>query len=150
MPPSGIKGHKLKVWIRTQRFQARNKIVKWIRNVIARWKASKVRLLNVMLVYCKIITIYMQLCAVMRHLKRLESEMPQDEYEDFERKLLLGIAPRFAERLRASASGAAILAEARQVEQYFNLLYIIAHYLRLSAVTLGMISTFSRRSRPDP
>jgi len=146
MPPSGIKGHKLKVWIRTQRFQARNKIVKWIRNVIARWKASKVRLLNVMLVYCKIITIYMQLCAVMRHLKRLESEMPQDEFEYFERKLLLAIAPQFAD----SASGAAILAEALQVEQFCNLLYIIAHYLRLSAVTLGMISTFSRRSRPDP
>jgi hypothetical protein len=92
----------------------------------------------------------MQLCAVMRHLKRLESEMPQDEFEDFERKLLLAIAPRFAERLRASASGAAILAEARQVEQYFKLLYIIAHYLRLRAVKLGLIPTFSRRSRPDP
>ncbi len=59
-----------------------------------------------------LITIHMQLMAAMRYFGRLESEMSRDQFEIFGRKLVLALAPRFGESLRASASGATLLDEA--------------------------------------
>jgi CRP-like cAMP-binding protein len=75
--------------------------------------------------------------------------MPRDKFEDLVRKLELAFAQRFAERLKASTSGAAILADTLQVEKYFHLLYIITRYLHLPAVELEMICTVSMSSRLD-
>jgi hypothetical protein len=70
-----------------------------------------------------LIMIHVQLMAAMRYFDRMESEMSGDQCENFDRKLVLTLAPRFGERLQSSASGAALLDEALQVGQY--LIYCI-------------------------
>ncbi len=91
------------------------------------------------------ITIHMQLMAAMRYFDRLESETSPDQFEDFCRKLVLALAPRFGESLRTSASDAALLDEALQVGRH--LLHIISHYLRVFTVDFGIIYMLSRCSR---
>ena len=115
MPPSGIKGHKLKALIRAQRFRARNKIVKWFKNVLARRKACKARFSCLIEYFLQIITIYMQLMAAFRYFDRLESEMPPEAFDDLTRKVLRALAPRLGER-------AGILDDTLQVVHYFDIL----------------------------
>jgi hypothetical protein len=68
-----------------------------------------------------LMTIHMQLMAAMRYFDRLESQMSQDQFQDLVRKVKLALAPR----IRASASGAALLDEVFQVGQCFIVLHII-------------------------
>ncbi len=77
--------------------------------------------------------------------------MPRDQFKDLGRyrDFVLALAPRFGESLRTSTSNAALLEEAFQVGQCFNLLHIITHYLRV-CVDFGMIHTLSRRRRLNP
>ena len=57
----------------------------------------------------QIITFCMQIIVFQRHMKRLESEMPQEEFADLNRKILSHLEARFGER------------RSLQVQQYFNL-----------------------------
>ena len=129
-PPKELEGKKLRRWIRSQRFNAGKSITKWARNVIARRKATKERYLSFVLVYCLSLrfTIYVQLMAVIRYFDRLESEMPKDKFEDLVRKVV-----RACPSLQASNIGAALLADAQQVVQFFYTQHV---------VNLGIIQTF--------
>jgi hypothetical protein len=115
--PQGIKGRKLRAWLRSARNKAGLAIKRWAKTLLAR--RSKVWLLFSFDTYYVVPTHFLQLQLptaddeFLPYMQRMKSGMSSEAYQAFGRHIVRLLAARFAPLDQDSASGAVV--DTRQV-----------------------------------